>query len=114
MVEVECDETYKDERKPKETRRVFDAVRTDSPCRLLSAGRYADHFLSLTSPDVLKAKVTGLLVCVVFMWLGAASQSLPLLYNFDSLKVHFADSLHDKDDEVLICASAAGRNVCCA
>lgn len=44
-------------------------------------------FLSLTSPDVLKAKVTGLLVCVVFMWLRAASQSLPLLFNFDSSKV---------------------------
>lgn len=44
MVEVECEETYRDERKPKETRRVFDAVRTDSPCRRLSAGRYADHF----------------------------------------------------------------------
>lgn len=92
----------------KETRKVFDAVRTDSPCRRLSAGRYADPCLSLTSPDVLKAKVTGLLVRAAFAWLGAASQSLPLLFNVDSSKVHSDDSLH-KYGEVLTRGSAAVR-----
>lgn len=63
------EETYRDKTEQKRQRECL--IRTDNPCRRLSASRYVDNFFffffSLKSPDVSKAKVTGLLVCVVFM-----------------------------------------------
>lgn len=64
--EGEREETHRDETEQKRQRECL--IRTDNPCRRLSASRYADiFFFSLKSPDVSKAKVTGLLVCMVFM-----------------------------------------------
>lgn len=81
MAEGEREETYRDETEQKRQRECL--IRTDNPCRRLSASRYADNFFfhsNLQMFQRLKSQVCLSVWCLC----DSRAQSRPLLFNFDS------------------------------